>query len=130
MRRAAAALALLELLAHLAEAAMAQEAARVMTLVLPRPLAEGAQAWIDVQLGRLGPGQEIDVTTATGRDLGTISPFGMRAGQAAGTFTLPVPADAIVHGRLTIRLAVTQAGASRAPTADEVRGVTLKVAPR
>jgi hypothetical protein len=41
-----------------------------------------------------------------------------------------VPADAIVNGRLTLRLAVTQAGAARAPTPEEVRGVTLKVAPR
>jgi len=130
MRRTAVALALLELLAHHAEAAMAQETARVMTLVLPRPLAKGSLAWIDLQLGRLGPGQEIDVTTATGRNLGTISPFGMRVGQDAGTFTLPVPADAIVDGRLTIRLAVTQSGAARAPTPEEVRGVTLKVAPR
>ena len=130
MRRAAAALALLGLLAHHAEAAMAQETAREVTLVLQQPLAEGELAWIEVQLGRIGPGQEIDVTTATGRDLGVISPFGMRAGQDAGTFTLPVQADTIVDGRLTIRLAVTQSGAARAPTPEEVRGVTLKVAPR
>jgi len=109
---------------------MAQETAREVTLVLQQPLAEGELAWIEVQLGRIGPGQEIDVTTATGRDLGVISPFGMRAGQDAGTFTLPVQADTIVDGRLTIRLAVTQSGAARAPTPEEVRGVTLKVAPR
>jgi len=109
---------------------MVQERARMVTLVLPRPLAEGALAWIDVRIGRIGPGQEISITTAAGRDLGVISPFGMRAGQEAGTFTLPVPADAIVNGRLTIRVALTQVGAARAPTPEEVRGVTLKVAPR
>jgi hypothetical protein len=84
--------------------------------------------WIDVQVGPLGGGREISVTTASGQQLGVISPFGVRTGQDAGTYTLPVPRDAIRDGRISIRLTITQFGASRAPTAQEVRGVKLNVA--
>jgi len=38
--------------------------------------------------------------------------------------------EAIMDGRLSIKLAVSQFGKTRAPTAQEVRGVELKVAPR
>jgi hypothetical protein len=105
-------------------AASAQE----ITLVLPRPLAAGETAWIEVQVGPIARDREITVTTASGQELGTISPFGMRVGQDAGTFTLPVPADAIRGGRLSVRLTITgYGGPPRAPTAQEVRGVKLKV---
>ena len=127
MRPAAAAFALLALLA---QDGLAQNAnvAPAVTLVLPHPLAAGETAWIEVQVGPIGRGQEIDVTTASGQQLGTISPFGMRLGQDAGTYTLPVPADAIRDRRVSIRLTITQSGASlRAPTALEVRSVKLRV---
>ena len=43
--------------------------------------------------------------------------------------TLPVPGDAIHDGQITVRLTITQLGAPpRVPTAQEVRGVKLKVA--
>ena len=38
--------------------------------------------------------------------------------------------EAIMDGRLSIKLAVSQFGKTRAPTAQEVRVVELKVAPR
>ena len=103
-------------------------AAEEMTLALPHPLAAGEIAWLQVQVGPIGRGEEIDVTTAAGQRLGTISPFGVRSGQAAGTYTLPVPGDAIHDGRLSVRLTISQAGtASRTPTAEELRGVKLIV---
>jgi hypothetical protein len=99
-----------------------------MTLALPHPLAEGGIAWLQVQVGAIGRGQQIDVTTAAGQRLGVISPFGVRSGQAAGTYTLPVPADAIHDGRLSVRLTISQAGtAPRTPTNEELRGVKLIV---
>jgi hypothetical protein len=125
MRPTAAAFALLALLAQIANAASVSD----MTLVLPRPLRAGETAWIEVQVGPISRGQEIDVTTASGRELGVISPFGGRVGQDAGTYTLPVPADAIRDGRLPVRLTITQFGAPpRAPTEQEVRSVKLNVA--
>ena len=94
----------------------------------PRPIRAGETAWIEVQVGPIGH-QEIDVTTASGQELGVISPFGVRVGQDAGTYTLPLPGDAIRDGRVTVRLTITQFGAPpRAPTAQEVRSVKLTVA--
>ena len=123
MRPAAAALALLGLLAQ--HAAAADD----VILALPRPLRAGDTAWIEVQVGAVGRGQEIEVTTASGRQLGVISPFGVRLGQEAGTYTLPVPEDAIRDGRVAVRLTISQSGGPpRAPTAQEVRSVKLTVA--
>ena len=124
MTRVAAAFAVLMLMAQCGRAAACQD----ITLVLPHPLRTGESAFIEVQVGRIGPGQEIDVTTAAGRPLGTISPFGIRHGHAAGTYTLPVPRDAMAGDRIRVRLAITRAGAPpHAPTPDVVLGVTLTV---
>ena len=120
MRRAAAAL-----FAVLSPAAHA--AAGDATLQLPRALAAGETAVIQVQVGVLARGQEIHVTTADGRELGTISPFGVRAGHAAGTYPIPVPADAFAGRQLTVHVSVTGAGAPHAPTAQEVRRIDIVV---
>lgn len=121
------------LFAHLVSsenATFAQESARNMTLELPRPLAAGETAFIEVQVGAIGRGRTIEVTTASGQPLGVVSPFGVRTGQNAGTYPLPVPKHAIRDGRLSIRLTISQpGGAPRAPGADEVRGVKLGVGP-
>jgi hypothetical protein len=110
--------------------AMPQDAARIVTLQLAEPLAPGASAWIEVQVGPVGSGRRINVTTASGQPLGVISTFGTRTGQDAGTYPLPVPRDAFRDGRLSVSLTITQAGAPpRAPTPDEVRSVKLGVAP-
>jgi hypothetical protein len=127
MRRAAAMLALLALLAHNADAAPAQQPTQDIVLALPHPLGAGETAFIEVQVGAVGAGREIGVTTASGQELGVISPFGVRAGQDAGTYTLPVPNDAIRDGRVAIRLTITGGGTARAPTAQEVRSVKLKI---
>jgi hypothetical protein len=130
MRRSVVAMALFAHLALSGNAVRAQDAARNMTLELPRPLAAGETAFIEVQVGPIGRGRTIEVTTASGQPLGVVSPFGVRTGQDAGTYPLPVPQDAIRDGRLFIRLTISQpGGAPRAPTAGEVRGVKLGVGP-
>jgi hypothetical protein len=130
MRPAVVALALSVYLALNGNVALSQDAARIITLDLPEPLAPGATAWIEVQVGPVGSGRRIEVTTGSGQPLGVISPFGTRVGQDAGIYPLPVPQDAIRDGRLSVRLTISQAGApARAPTADEVRSVKLGVAP-
>src|SRR5271154_4917218 len=117
MRPATAAFALLALLVQSANAS-----ADDMTLTLPHPLVAGEIAWLQLQVGPIGRGQEIEVTTAAGQELGTISSFGVGGGQEAGAYTLPMPADAIRDGRLAVRLTISQSGAPpRAPTAQEVR---------
>jgi hypothetical protein len=99
-----------------------------ITLTLPHALRSGETAWVQVQVGVISPGQEIDVITTSGQELGVISPYGVHMGQASGTYTLPVPSDAISHGRLSLRLTITQAGnAPRTPTTQEVPSVRLIV---
>lgn len=132
MKRAAT--AALAFVALLAAAGWAQNApaqgvgatARELTLVLPNPLRDGETAGIEVHLGPIARGRVVTVTTASGQPLGTLSPFGTRVGEDAGTYTLPVPPDAIRDGRVAIRLAITQAGGPpRPPTAQEVPSVRL-----
>lgn len=125
MRPAAAAFALLALLAQGGTAVSAQD----MMLALPRPLHAGEIAWIEVKVGPIRRGQEIEVTTAASRQLGVISPFAVREAQDAGTYALPLPAELIDDGRLSIRVTITQLGGGppRAPTAQEVLSVKLTV---
>jgi len=98
---------------------------REMTLDLPHALREGETVWLLVEVGAIGHNQ-IDLTTQDGQPLGTISPYGMRTGQAAGTYTIPIPADALKRGRLTLRLSMMRSDRTQqAPTAKEVKTVRL-----
>jgi hypothetical protein len=128
MRLAAAALALLALAAP-QRAAQAQRADGEIVLTLPRAIGAGETAFLEIEVGAIGRAQ-IEVTTDTGQPLGTVAPFGPRAGQDAGGFTLPVPASAIRDGRVTLRLTVRHGGTRRPPTAEEVRGAKLSIGAR
>jgi hypothetical protein len=124
MRQAAAALMLLMFLAQTCIAVSAHDT----TLALPHPLHAGDVAWIEVHVGPIRRGQEIDVSTTSGRELGVISPFGVRYGQDAGTYTLPLPKDVIHNGRVSIRLTITDFGAPpRDVTTHEVHSVKLTI---
>jgi hypothetical protein len=101
--------------------------AREMTLTLPHALQKGETAWLLVEVGIVGH-DRIQLTTQNSRPLGTISPFGVRSGQAAGTYTVPLPAEAFENGHLTLRLWLLHADqAKRAPTTEEVKSVHLVV---
>jgi hypothetical protein len=103
------------------------DGAREMTLVLPHALRKGETAWLLVKVGAIGR-DEIQLMTQDGRPLGTISQFGIRAGKSAGTYTVPIPAEALSNGRLALRLSVMQSGrAPRAPTAKEVKSLRLLI---
>jgi hypothetical protein len=98
-----------------------------VSLTLPRPVPVGEIATIVVEVGALQRGQEVVVTTLSGQPIGTISPFGIPSGQAAGSYALPIPANAVRDGKLSLRLRLIGAGAPRAPTAGEVKGVTVAI---
>lgn len=103
------------------------DGAREMTLVLPHALRKGETAWLLVKVGAIGHDQ-IQLTTQDGWPLGMISQFGVRSGKPAGTYTVPIPAEALSEGRLTLRLSVMQSGrAPRAPTAQEVKSLRLLI---
>lgn len=101
--------------------------AREITLALPHVLRKGEAVWLLVEVGVIGH-EQIQLMTQNGRPLGTISPFGVRSGQAAGIYTVPVPAEAIVDGKLALQLSVLQSGrAQRAPTTEEIKSVRVVV---
>ncbi|PWC39907.1 hypothetical protein TSO352_02955 [Azospirillum sp. TSO35-2] len=100
----------------------------MVTLALPHALRPGETAFVAVTVGPITRGQEVEVTTADGLAIGTITPFGPRRGQGAGTHTLPVPAEAFHDGTLALRLRINRFdGPPRPPTAAEVSAVTLSV---
>lgn len=99
------------------------------TLTLSRPLATGANAFLEVRVGPLAAGHQVRVTTPSGALLGTIAPFGPAARGSGGVYTLSVPADAIRNESLSVRVSIEEGSKpARTPTAAEVQGLTL-VAP-
>ena len=122
-------LATLALFALLAQATSAVPG-RVVTLVLPHALRAGEAAFLEVKVGAIERGAEIEIATTEGRSLGVISPFGIRSGRQAGTYTVPLPADAISDNRVSLRLTLNQGGhAQRAPTRKEVKSIRVKIMP-
>ena len=103
-------------------------AMRVVELTLPRAAAANERVDLQVQAGVLPRGTEIDITTPGGELIGTISPFAIRRGHPAGTYTFPVPPREVRDGHVTVRLSVRAAGMSPramrelATAADAARG--------
>jgi hypothetical protein len=103
---------------------------RVVTLALPHDLRIGETVWLEVKVGVLQRGDEIEIQTTAGQPLGTISPFGVHASQPAGTYTVPVPAGDISNGHLSLRLLIDPSGhTQREPSAKEVIRLRLKIKP-
>jgi|ERR1700730_17788777 hypothetical protein len=125
MRTLLAAFACFALLAQVAHAAEGQ----TVTLVLPHTLRAGESAWLELTVGAIERGAEIVVSTAAGRLLGVISPFGIRLGQQAGTYTVPLPADVFANGRVSVRLSIDQGGHARPASATEVKSARVKIGP-
>ena len=98
-------------------------------LTLPRPAAHDEAVWIQVRAGALEPGTEIQVRTADGVPVGSVSPFGGPRNQGA-TYTIPLPRTAIRDGRVRLRLDVHATGTpARPPRRGEVEDVTLIYVP-
>jgi len=101
-----------------------------VNLVLPRGLTEGEGLAAELTLGVLERGAEIQVETMSGKLLGVISPHGIRAGHEAGTYTVPVPAEAISNNRVSLRIILNRhPRGKRAPTTQELKSVKLTITP-
>ena len=101
---------------------------RVVNLVLPRSLSANEVVWVELKLGVLTRGDEVEVQTTSGKTLGVISPYGVRSGTEAGTYTLAVPPEAISNRRASLRIILNQTNrGKRAPTVKELRSVRLKI---
>jgi hypothetical protein len=124
--RLAAAVVLVALLTPIESSAQTQ--GRDVVLTLPRPVAARETAFVEIEVGTVARGTQIALSTDTGRELGVVSPFGARPGQSAGRFTVPIPPDAIRDGRVALRVTIRQGDTRRAPTGEEVRGLTVNIA--
>lgn len=109
-------------------ALLGQSTGRVETLVLPNALRPGETAWLEVKVGVIARGAEIEIATTSGRLIGVISPFAIRTGNEAGTYILALPPEAISKDRVSLRLSLRYSGSSRAPTLQEVQSVHVKIA--
>jgi hypothetical protein len=99
---------------------------RVVNLVLPRSLNEGEGVAVELTLGVLERGAEVVVETTSGKLLGVISPYGIRSGNEAGTYTMRVPTEEISNNRVSLRVTLQSRG-KRAPTTQELRSVKLVI---
>ena len=110
--------------------AVAQPAVhRAMTLALPHAPRADERVTLLVTVGVIPRGARIVVMTPSGTLLGTIAPYGVRAGQEAGTHTIPIPADAISGKRLRVRMSLEIEGKHSAPTKSQVKRVRVQVVP-
>ncbi len=99
-----------------------------MSLHLPRPLRVGEAMLVEVEVGVLGAGAQLELHAGSGAPLGTISPHGVKPGRAAGTYVVPVPPEAASDGRLVLRIVVIDAsGRPREPRAGEIRSARVVV---
>jgi propanediol utilization protein len=125
MHAARAALLSLVLVAQVAWSA---EASRTVTLTPSgKP---GGVAFLVVTLGALPSGGDVEITSTDGKMLGSLSPFAVRAGTEAGTYSVPLPAGVVHDGRVTVHLSVHGGDTVRAPTADEVKSIRAEWVPK
>jgi propanediol utilization protein len=128
VRAVRAALLSLALLAQAAQGASGGAAAS-RTVTLTPSGAPSRIAFLVVTLGALPSGGEVEITGTDGKMLGSLSPYALRAGTEAGTYTVPLPAEAVHNGQVTVHLSLRDGDATRAPTADEVKAVHAEWGP-
>ena len=109
--------------------AAAQES-RAVELAVPRAPSSQEGVYLSVQVGVITRGTEIEITTPSGKWIGTVSPFAIRPGQPAGTYIFPLDPTLIQNGHITVDLSLTHPGTpTRSPTPDEVPKVSIRYMP-
>jgi hypothetical protein len=99
-------------------------------LALPRPAGASEAVWLQVSVGMLPPGAQLEIRARSGELLGSLSPFATPRGQGAGAYLVPLPESVITNGRVELRLVLLQPGAApRPPSATEVEDVSLAYVP-
>src|ERR1044072_6252994 len=103
---------------------------RVVNLVLPRDMTTDDRLAVELKLGVLQRGDVIRVESMSGKLLGAISPYGLRSGEEAGTYTVPVPAELVSNKRVSLRIVLDHDSRSNAAPAKRVlSNVRLQIAP-
>lgn len=103
----------------------------MLTLTLPRQPAANEALVLCLSVGVLPHHARVVVHTVDGEIAGTIAPFGVRPGQKAGVYTIPVPAKAVEGDKVTLRLDVLEKGAeaARPPARAEIEEAKLAFVP-
>ena len=83
--------------------------------------------FLELKLGSLARGLRVEVSTPSGRSLGAVSPFGARAGADSGTYTIPVPPDAVSGDHISLIIRINDRGRKRSPVGKEIQSVEVKV---
>lgn len=101
-----------------------------LTLTLPRAPAPGEAIRARVNAGVLPRGARLIVRTAAGKIVGAVAPYGIASGSKAGTYTIPVPMDALADGKVALSFELKDKdGKIRPPTRDELEGAELVLVP-
>jgi len=98
-----------------------------LTLTLSRQPAANEMLVVQIKVGVVKRGTKIVVRAIDNEVAGTIAPFGIRPGQKAGLFTVPIPTKAVVDKKVSLRLEVLEkdAKAGRAATKAEIEDAKL-----
>lgn len=105
---------------------------RNINVPVPKSIAEADNVVLEVKIGTLPKGAEIEINTADGRFLGVISPFGSSPQEtdAVATYVIPLPRDLTGEKRLNLLFKFSGAVYSRrAPTSRDIRSVKIKAVP-
>jgi hypothetical protein len=81
-----------------------------------------------IAVGKLRRGETIVVRTSSGTIAGSISPFGSRAGEKVGVYSIPVPPEAMTGNKVTLSFEVVtedNSQASRPASEKEIENVDL-----
>src|SRR4051812_3118899 len=98
---------------------------RRVLLPLPHELREGETVWLEVKVGVIERGADVEIRTEEGELVAALSP--VRAGHPAGIYPVPLPATAISKNRVVVRLVLNDyQRPKRAPTSKEVSDVRVK----
>jgi len=99
-------------------------------LALPRAADADEAIWLQVNVGMLPPGAQLEIRARSGELLGAVSPFAVPRGQAAGAYLVPLPESVITDDRVELRLVLRRPGAApRPPRAGEVEEASLVYVP-
>ncbi|NEP13866.1 MAG: hypothetical protein F6K14_27435 [Symploca sp. SIO2C1] len=109
----------------------AADVAGEITLALPRTPAHDEAVRVVISAGILPRGASIVVRTLDGKIAGSVSPFGIRPGQPAGRYTIPLPKTALKEGKVSLVLELHRQYAEevRAPSTEEFLGAELVYTP-